>query len=295
MAKTFRKFRKGKIPFQEATRCIFCDHSRLNLEHVFSRWTHRFLPPRAMKKYQVVRVDAQITQSDRYMITRAGDIRDWQIRCVCENNCNNGWMRQNIENVARPIMIPLIQGGQTLRLSSTQQEKIAAWAVLKAMIAEFDPHGWVTTHHMHRKYLMKHFAPPVTGWVVWIGAYQRVRWPPHWVSTPFLYLSPKQEARRSSNLAATHFNGHISTMVIGQLFIQVISSPASHFINRWRFSVPHKGTLFRIWPPSGVSINWPSQIMTDQDADYVASAMYNFLMDRIAPELAAGIAKGQRD
>jgi hypothetical protein len=73
------------------------------------------------------------------------------------------------------------------------------------------------------------------------------------------------------------------------MFIHVIRSPARGFIERWRFTLPHKGSFFRIWPPTGVSIVWPGQFMTDGDADYVAGAMYNFIMDRIANLIAAQI------
>jgi hypothetical protein len=172
MAKTFRRFRRGRISFQEATRCIFCGEPELNWEHVFSRWTHRFLPPRSMKKYLVSHVDSHIDRSDRLLIKRAGDIRDWQIKCVCETRCNNGWMRR-IENQARPIMFPLIEAGEILRgekirLTPHDQKTIATWAVLKAMVAEFDPNGWVTTHHAQRKFFKQNLTPPA-GWSVWIG------------------------------------------------------------------------------------------------------------------------------
>jgi hypothetical protein len=109
------------------------------------------------------------------------------------------------------------------------------------------------------------------------------------MSLPFLYLSPKQELRRGSNIRATHFNSHITTLVIGKVFIQVIRSPARGFVDRWRFSLPHKGSLFRIWPPTGVSIVWPGRFMTDLDADRAAGAMYDFIMDRLAGVLRSTI------
>jgi hypothetical protein len=194
-------------------------------------------------------------------------------------------MRKNIEDPAKPILTALIKG-DALRLSPDQQQRIATWAALKAMVAEYDHNSWVTTHHTHRKYLMRKYSPPLQSWAVWIGAYKRNRWSAHWISSPFLYDSPKQEARRGSNIAATYYNSHISTQVIGELFIQVIRSP-SRSLQRWRFSPPDKGTLFRIWPPSEVSINWPGKVMSDRDADYVAGAMYFFLLEVGRKSLAA--------
>ena len=171
MAETLRRYRRGRIPFQEATRCIFCGSNNLTSEHVFSRWTHQFLPPRSMRKYHIMRADAQTDRSDRFLIKRPGDIRDWKIPCVCERVCNNGWMRRCVENKARPIMIPLINGDATLKGATTrifphQQKIIATWAILKAMVAEYDPQSWVTTHHTQRKYLKRIAAPPPRGWAV---------------------------------------------------------------------------------------------------------------------------------
>jgi hypothetical protein len=275
--RTFRRFRKGEIPFQEATCCIFCGSRDLSHEHIFSRWTHKFLPPRSMTKYHVRLVENFIEKSERFLLKRAGDIRDWQVRCVCEDKCNNGWMRKHIEDLARPVMTCLIRGHQ-LRLSPDQQKHIAAWAALKAIIAEYDSQGWVTTHHTHRKHLMRAFTPPLQGWTIWIGNYVRDKWVPHWGSMPFLVVSNKQALRMGSDRTATYYNSHVSTQVIGQLYIQVIRTPSREVIDRWRFTLPEKGSFFRIWPPSGISISWPGRVMTDRDADYVMGALYEFLL-----------------
>lgn len=300
MAKTFRcdqkQYRGSTIPVQRATQCIFCGNSGpLTKEHVFSRWTHRFLPPRSrsQKNYSVMHVNAQIQKSDRSLMLRPGDIRDWQIQCVCAKICNNGWMRERVENVARPIMLPLIEGDQFLKGNTTlimphQQRIIATWAAMKAMVAEFDPQSTVTTHHMQRKYLMQRLAPPV-GWTVWIGPYLRASWPSHWGSTHFFYASPKQHARMGSDIRATHHNSHVSTQVIGKLFIQVIRSPAHYYVERWRFNLPDRGSLFRIWPATDTVINWPGQFMSDRDADYALGAVHNDLLKRTASVLADAI------
>jgi hypothetical protein len=217
-------------------------------------------------------------RSDVKLLKRSGDIRDWQIKCVC-GKCNNGWMRR-IENVSRLVMIPLILGTKC-RVSPNQQKIIASWAILKAMIAEFDVHGHATTHHTQRKSMMKNQSMSMDTWTVWIGHYIRNRWVAYYGSIPFLYLSDKQLAKRT-NMRATYYNSNISTQVVGQMFIHVIRSPASRFIKRWRFSTPDKGSLYRIWPPSQFSVTWPSNSMSDRDADYAASALANFFEDIVA-------------
>jgi len=292
MAKTYKRRRAHKITFQEATRCIFCGDPERTWEHIFSRWTHRHLMKRSLtKKYHVFRAVPDIDHSKYALAKRAGDIKDWQVKCVCEKKCNNGWMREKIEDPARRIMVPLIKGEET-RITPDQQRRIAAWAILKAMVAEFDDNAYVTTHHMHRKYLMNNFMPPPKGWVVWIGCYSRGDWLPYWISTPWRWLF-KHEEFQVAKIPVTHFNSHISTQVVGKLFIHVISSPGRDFIKGWRFSTPNKGALFRIWPPTSISINWPPQVMTDRDADYAAGALYFFLLERgrMMFERATGAAK----
>jgi hypothetical protein len=299
MAKTYKRIRKryrnAIIPDQRALKCMFCGFpGALTLEHVFSRWTHRFLPPRSMKNYSAMHVDSHVDRSDRTLIVRPGDIRDWQIRCVCEKTCNNGWMREKVENPARAIMGRLIDGtdflkGETTLIFPHQQRMIANWAVLKAMVAEFDPQSTVTTHYMQRRYFKDNLKPPA-GWAVWIGPYLRGNWVTHWGSTPFQYFSRKQERRAGPDVRATYHNSHISTQVVGKLFIQVIRCPYRGFVERWKFATPDKGSLFRIWPPSETIINWPGQFMSDRDADYVAGAMFNFLMAGTAPLLEKAIS-----
>jgi hypothetical protein len=90
-----------------------------------------------------------------------------------------------------------------------------------------------------------------TTWTVWIGHYVRQRWPISYFAHPFLHLSDKQPARE----IATHFNSNMSTQVIGQLFVQIIRSPARDFIGRWRFSTQTKDRSFAFGPrPDLVSV-----------------------------------------
>jgi len=288
MARTFRRFKRGPLAVQEATCCIFCGSGNLTHEHIFSRWTHKFLPARSMSKYHVRRRELFIEPENRW-IKRLGDIRDWKVRCVCETKCNNGWMRKHIEDVASPIMTLLIKGEQ-VRLTPEQQRHIAAWAALKAMIAEYDPNSWVTTHHMQRKYLMRSFLPPSRGWAIWIGHYVRKAWVPYWGSMPFLVVSNKQLCRKGSDRTATYYNS-ISTQIMGQLYIQVIRTPSTEVINNWRFALPDKGSLFRIWPPTDTSIKWPGRTMTDRDADYVMGALHEALLSLVPETFRAQAAQ----
>jgi len=86
-------------PWRQTTKCIFCgiegsqtSEGALTKEHVYSNWTRRFVP-RTLKKFKSLRAVARTDHTQFVYINRPGDIRDWQVLCVCAV-CNNGWMRQ---------------------------------------------------------------------------------------------------------------------------------------------------------------------------------------------------------
>jgi hypothetical protein len=273
--------------------CIFCGaNPRLTQEHIFSKWLHRYLPAIRAGSYESIRGARKPEESEHHVIKRPGDIRDWQIRCVCEKTCNNGWMRKLVEDRARLILIPLVKG-ESVRITPSQQQIIAAWATMKAMVAEWNIRDHATTNHMQRKRMMWRQLPPQRGWGVWIGKFvsdtakpETQRYHPKWESHPFLLL-PDEIANERATKEATHFNSQASTQVIGQLFIHVFRSPMPNLIRRWTFTLPDKGSLFRIWPPSQVSIMWPGQAMTDLDATYTANAFMNFVLKIQRRELLA--------
>jgi hypothetical protein len=101
-------------PWKQTTRCIFCGveasqtaEGALTKEHVYSNWTRRFVP-RTTTMFRSLRATEHPDRTDFVFVKRPGDVRDWQVLCVCAA-CNNGWMRRQIDDRARPIMIPLIQ------------------------------------------------------------------------------------------------------------------------------------------------------------------------------------------
>lgn len=268
-------------PWKQTTKCIFCgvEASRtpegaLTKEHVYSNWTRRFVP-RTMKMFRSLRATEHPDRTEFVFVRRPGDVRDWQVLCVCAA-CNNGWMRRQIDDRARAIMIPLIQG-QRARLSPDQQRIIAAWAAMKAMVAEYADSECVTTHHMQRKYLMNHHLPPITGWSVWIAHYNPVNATMLWFASPFLVL-PDQRVASRRDRRATYYNGHASTQIIGQLLIHVIRSPHPRLARMFRFHLPPRQAIFRIWPPTPFGLRWPTGTIDDGSAGHIADAVKGFLM-----------------
>jgi hypothetical protein len=190
-------------------------------------------------------------------------------------------MRTKIEDAAKTILIPLIKG-EECRIFPADQARIAAWAAMKAMVGEWNSKGHATTHYMHRRYIMRHHLPPKQGWGIWIGHFvsdqtKRERYYPLWEAHPFLLL-PDNLAARRPNRIATFYNSQASSQVIGQLFIHVLRSPMPNLIPRWKFVLPDRGSLFRIWPPTQTSISWPGKTLSDFDALVIANEFMNFML-----------------
>ena len=261
------------------TKCLFCGLLQpMTGEHVFSRWTHKYLGER--KRGKAVRLVA--TQYENYSILKAqykhaGQVRDWKIYCVCgrdASSCNNGWMRE-LENKVKHVMEKLIKG-EAIRINIEDQKNIACWAVMKVMVAEQDEE-YITTHYTHRRYLMVNKQPPAYGYGVWIGCFERKEWCIEWMSRPLsIIANDKLPRKRSADGSPSYHNTKATTQVVGKLFIHVIHSPMRSLIPRWHFSTPDGGVIFRIWPPSDFSIRWPSSPLSDRDADCIANALAEF-------------------
>jgi hypothetical protein len=141
-----------------SSRCIFCGRSPLTKEHVWSRWTHRYIPHNPSQ--QTGRALVAVEYRDRTEFRRMRmppDPRQWQVRAVCAR-CNNEWM-SHLENQIKPILMPLF-AGQQCRLEPEKQVQIATWITLKTMICEFDRLGKIVSHHTQRKRMMAKHLPP---------------------------------------------------------------------------------------------------------------------------------------
>jgi hypothetical protein len=260
-------------------RCIFCGSPKLTGEHIFSRWCHKYLAPRPKEKSLAFR-GRQYPNGDHRTVVRKmpGQLRDWKVYCVCGGthlSCNGGWMKA-IEDRVRPILIPIILGND-VRIWAADQSIIATWATLKAIVAEYDDQTPVTVHHAQRRYIMKHGLPPAKGWSVWIGYFEKTSWIPEWVSRPMLLLPDGVVAKRRSR-EATYFNSCASTQIIGKLFVHVIHSPHPRLFDRFTFNLP-QGALFRIWPPSEVSIKWPAPPLNDFAAEIASEAVGKMVLE----------------
>lgn len=255
----------------DTKKCIFCGSQKLSREHVFSRWTHQFLPPRTNRVANVrINVDSKNKTDLVDDLRLSGPLRDWQIKSVCGNYrgcCNNEWMR-DIEKQAQAIMEPMLRG-EEVRLSEADQQSIATWAILKVMVVH---HRFI--HHMQRKQMWQKREPP-RQWGVWIAAFNGRTEDGHWLVRP-LSFNVAGSARRANRTGAVP-NSHATTQIIKNILIHVVKLPLDDFSVNWRWrdhaGAPLRGNILRIWPPTGQSLLWPQKALTVREALIVADAV----------------------
>jgi hypothetical protein len=253
---------------RDTTACIFCGDTPTTKEHIFPVWMHKLMPAREPGKAASFAALQYRDRSEFLHGKMAGDIRDWQIRCVCggtATSCNAGWMKA-IEDAVEPVLTRLIEDDE-VRLLPADQARIASWAVLKAMVVHHR-----SSHHMRRRQLRRTGRPP-DGWSVWIGRYVGDDRPNSFVSRPFAVDHP---GAGGSGRRVVRY-GHATTQVVQHLLLHVVNSPMLDFPQRWRFGLPGgqplRGNLLRIWPRSETSIQWPLRSLDDRDARAVADGL----------------------
>jgi hypothetical protein len=127
-------------PRRQLRRCIFCGGggirgNKMSEEHTWSMWMHPFLPKfeNPIKDLGYTALSFTDMRATRSFFSRQGHAYSETFKVVCER-CNNGWMGQ-IEEAAKPILIPLIQAQQT-SLFRNNRKALAEWIALKAIVID---------------------------------------------------------------------------------------------------------------------------------------------------------------
>lgn len=251
--------------------CIFCGGPPpLTKEHIWADWLKKYIP-RDMASHTYRSTIEDEANVDSRVKKRPGDPRSSKVRVVCKS-CNGGWMSR-LQSRAKPILIPLVVGDKIV-LDRFKQETLTAWIAMAVMCSEFFQAGRAAISPLERERFYK-TTTIGKNWKIWIGNYQRGDWVGHWVhlvssvgaedSLPY----PTAGGRPQPNTQST-------TMVVGQLYINVVSSAVPELIERWDLSEHGTRILARIHPVQETFIAWPISILSDKIADGFAAAFYNF-------------------
>jgi hypothetical protein len=242
-----------------AVGCIFCGNTPTTREHLVPAWAGKVLlqtkpPPSAPGK--IVRArhrrwsKGAAGDRDQNWITK--DTPEFVAKCVCEQ-CNGGWM-STIEDAARPILTAMIED-QRITLDIEDQEKVATWLGLKAIVAQHTlPQGQIAFEWTNAFAIEKR-AP--TSWQIRIARYQGTV--PLFLGstgldTTLIHALLPFAIKRPGFLFIAQL-GHFVGQVLG-MQQQAWLMPPRHFIQVW----PHP--LLRANSPTVVdivSVTWPPE------------------------------------
>jgi hypothetical protein len=119
-------------PFKFGRRkCIFCKRQPpeaiISKEHVFADWL-RELFPRGTDTTHTLGVMEWATNRGTKVLDKTGQGHSGskKIRHVCQL-CNGTWLSNDVEDVAKPVLTPLLIG-HSLVINAAMQKIIATWA-----------------------------------------------------------------------------------------------------------------------------------------------------------------------
>jgi hypothetical protein len=253
-----------KLPsFLPPRTCVFCGGGPLTDEHIWAEWIQKFAPHPLRKKYEHITISGR-TNTIKSVRSWNGDTLNGTIPCVCAR-CNNGWM-STLQKRAKPFLVPLIQG-QWPTLDEWPVRSIAAWITMFSMVYEFRDPGTVAIPFEQRDEFRRSRDAP-KDWRIWIAKVD----PNRWRGTTF-HIGMGLYDQATVPSFKTPANTQITTAVIGHLLIHsfYISPTLAHF----QLNPAYATTLglFPIWPPQNTLPHCPVRVLTDRDADNIATTI----------------------
>jgi hypothetical protein len=238
--------------------CIFCGAKGGSKEHIIADWLKNFIPKTNLN-YESLKGTVHTTHTDEKLKTRGGDFYSRTVRCVCDA-CNNGWMAK-IQDEVKPIVTQMLKGD--LDLTDEQQAVLAKWIAMAVICSEYDHPDMVTVTQQQREMLYKSGIVP-DGFRIWIGNFNRVSWPAHWVHHPVA-------------IEKMPLNTQTTTYTVGQIFIHVMSS-STYDVNKWKFKSDKSTGIRQLWPITESPFNWSSKhTLEDANADAIANDLFAYV------------------
>jgi hypothetical protein len=243
------------------TSCVFCGATPTNSEDVIPRWLVRFLRlvPPATRRFG--RTFADRTDLGGAGAQSVAGIGVGKVRAVCEDACNNGWMKR-LEDQAKPILQDLLLKEDPRTLDLESQEILATWATKTATMLTIK-YSKLPSRELLVP-LSEHGRPAPTA-VVWMArvdpATVRVG------SGPLLTQSFDDPPRRAQ--------GFIARLTLGNVGFVVFGNPAPRG-GTWMMAQSIQDRFKPIWPAQG-PLQWPiGSSVTANDLDAFA-----FLVRRV--------------
>jgi hypothetical protein len=282
---------------QKMGRCIFCGQKgRRTRTHVWPEWLKSVLSDgthRISTDETVVQLNLDEAETMKQSRVHQGGLFSQKPFLACER-CNTGWMHDFEEQVV-PFARTLFASDSGITLTRKQVISLCGWVSLIAILAEYNKTREKSTiPKIDRLHIREHLAPP-TEWSIFacsqdnpnLSAYHRIvrKWyEPH--------ISIAEHA--ATIVAGRDFNIQLSTFGLGQVFLQLFTSPYMKLVDDFRVFAKSQG-LVQLWPmPSSFNpfgnrfAKFPTTVVFNAGgADEIASAYSN----RFDVLFGAGMAK----
>lgn len=167
---------------------------------------------------------------------------------VC-NDCNNTWM-STIENDVKDTLISMFTNARIL--STPEQERIALWAAVKAVLFDMAsgapvlPRGFGHDLNIKRR--------PHPGMRIWIAAYSDMG--SVLETHPWRIMTPKRQPSDSDQLLGYCITFSI-VHVAFQVFVPIMDGSLAELES-------FDGSILQIWPPTLDSARWPPKWQFDR-------------------------------
>jgi hypothetical protein len=229
-------------PPNPLNQCAFCGkREKMSGEHVFAKWLQDVIPKQhdfnEQTRIEYTRGnDGKLrAKTARGKLHRPEDMLSQTLRCVCRK-CNGGWMSQIVES-AKPILSELVIGKWPI-LNEQSQTKLAQWATMLTMVAEFADVSSIATPYEDRSFFRTTKVPPFS-WRIMLGRYNG--------ATHAAFLHRAFTISPHPDKIPDRRNTQITAFVVGKVFFQTVSSSLGSIWTK----------MIEPSPQSPLQLNWP--------------------------------------
>ena len=152
--------------------CAFCgEDKKLTREHNYANWMKPYLPKKQnFSGHHILEIDrtngSEVRTPSHGKLNRPGDPHSQRLKILCDH-CNNVRLG-NLQDLAKPDLLPLIQGHWSLKHG--QHGRLAAWVVMTVLVADYANGQMSAFAPSVRKEFLNTLSPP-DNWVIWLGRY----------------------------------------------------------------------------------------------------------------------------
>jgi hypothetical protein len=237
--------------------CILCGELGASDEDAVPTWVNDMFRRMGPGPYARIR--------DGVMTVPTPELRRLITRRPCER-CNH-WMGHVFEDVAAPVLKPMMEDAQPTTLMPAGQEVVAGWAVKTAMMLRLTNRSRAPYPEDEYRRLRDEDGRIGHHWSVWTGAQPHARkWPalPNLTATPIPPYPPT---------LAEHYDGW--TYGIGHMVFQVLYRRGRHdrvLANGAEMA----GLITRVWPVSLAPVAWPPRyVLASGDVQKLGLSIVN--------------------